>query len=313
MSSSAPAVGGALRALASPGLSLVYASVFWGANAVVARAVIHDIDPFSLTFWRWLLAVIVLLPFVWTYLRKDWPEIVRNAGLITLLGLSSVTAYTITFYVASQTTPAINLSLIGSTIPAFSIAAAWIWLGERVTPTQGAGFAVGFLGVVVVICRGDVSVLAEFRIATGDIVLMVGVITWAAYSILLKIRDLKIHRMSLLCGVFITGFVGTIPFFAWEVAVNDSAVRINLPALLSIVYGALFMSIGAYFCFMRGVAALGANKANAYGYLAPMFAAVFAVGFLGEEFALYHVLSFALIVVGVYLATATRATPAAIR
>lgn len=293
------------RVLLTPAILLAFASLFWGANTVVARAVTNDIGPLSISFWRWLLAVVLLLPFTIRHVRKDWQVLVANAGFITVLGFSSVTAYTASIYIAAQTTQAINLSLIGSTVPAFAIAGSWLALGERVTWLQAIGFAVGFLGVGLVVCRGDLDVLINFRFATGDLVLLVGVALWAIYSVLLKIRALPVHSLSLLTATFVTGFLGTVPLFAWELAAGEP-LRMNLPALLAIIYGAVFMSIGAYFCFTRGVAALGPNKANAFGYLAPLFSALLAVPLLDETFALYHGLSFALIVLGVYLATTKR-------
>jgi drug/metabolite transporter (DMT)-like permease len=154
--------------------------------------------------------------------------------------------------------------------------------------------------------------LIDLRFAPGDLLMIGAVVAWAVYSVLLKQRSLPVHHLSLLTALFVAGFVGTAPFFAWELAAGEP-LRINLASLAAIAYGALFMSIGAYFCFNRGVAALGPNIANAYGYLAPLFAALFAVPFLGETLQPYHGASFALIVLGVYLATVKRGRSVAAR
>jgi drug/metabolite transporter (DMT)-like permease len=97
------------RFLVSPSLLLIYASLLWGGNTVVARAIIDDIGPLSISFWRWLLAIAVLLPFTWRQVRRDWPTLARNLGYVAALGFSSVTIYTVAVYAAAQTIPATNL------------------------------------------------------------------------------------------------------------------------------------------------------------------------------------------------------------
>jgi len=48
----------------SPYLLLVLTTLFWSGNFVLGRAVHTVFTPFTLSFWRWAVALVILLPFV---------------------------------------------------------------------------------------------------------------------------------------------------------------------------------------------------------------------------------------------------------
>jgi drug/metabolite transporter (DMT)-like permease len=298
------------RAGLIPVLMLTTACVFWAGNAVMARAVYEDIEPFTLTLFRWLLAIALLLPFTWRHVKRDWPAIVQAWRVLTALGILSVSIYATTMYIAAHTTEAINISLVGSVTPAVVVLFSWLMIGERINLRQGVGFMIGLVGVIAVIARGELENLADLQFRVGDLIILLGVVSWATYSVLLKRYPLKMHTMSLLSAIFVTGTVVIIPFFAWEIA-STGNVHVNLPGLVAIVYGAVCMSILSYIFFIRGVQALGPNKANAFGYLVPLFAALLAVVVLGEAILSYHFVAFVLICLGVFLTTWSRRQVAA--
>ena len=293
------------KAGAMPVLMLTAASIFWAGNAVMARAVFEDIEPFTLTLFRWLLAIALLLPFTWQHVRRDWSAITAAWGILSVLAILSVSIYATTMYIAAPTTEAINISLVGSITPAVVVLFSWLMNNERITLKQGVGFMIGLAGVIAVIARGEFENLTDLQFRVGDLIILVGVVSWAIYSILLKRYPLEMHSMSLLSAIFVIGTLAIVPFFVWEIAATGT-VHVNLPGLVAIVYGAVCMSILSYVFFIRGVQALGPNKANAFGYLSPLFAALLAVAILGEAIRSYHFVAFILICLGVFLATASR-------
>ena len=293
------------RAGLVPILMLTAASVFWAGNAVIARAVFDDIAPFTLTLFRWLLAIALLLPFTWRHVKGDWAAITAAWGILTVLAILSVSIYATAMYIAAQTTEAINISLVGSITPAVVVLFSWLMIGERIDRQQGIGFVVALIGVVAVIARGELENLTDLQFRIGDLIILVAVVSWAIYSVLLKRHPLDMHPMSLLSAIFVIGTVAIVPFFVWEVS-STGTVHVNLPGLAAIIYGAVCMSILTYVFFIRGVQELGPNKANAFGYLSPMFAALLAVALLGETIHSYHLAAFVLICLGVFLTTVTR-------
>ncbi len=286
-------------------LMLIAASAMWAGNSVVARAVHQDIEPFTLTVLRWALATVLLLPFTWRHVWRDWPTIAVSWKPLCALATLSVSVYTSAVYIAAHTTDAINISLVGSVTPAAAVLMSWLLIRERVTWLQSLGFLIGLAGVVAVIARGEVGNLMGLQVRAGDLVVLVGVFSWAVYSVLLKRHPLALHPMSLLSVMFVIGTLAIVPFFAWEAA-TSGGVHVNGPGLAAILYGAVGTSILCYFFFIRGVQVLGPNRANAFGYLSPLFAGLLAVAFLGEPIRIYHLAGFVLICSGVYLTTIGR-------
>ena len=296
-----PSAPGFKRLTAAPVL-LTLASVFWAGNAIVARASIHDITPFTLNFWRWAVALMLLAPFTLAHVRRDVPIIAAHAPLLGLLGLLSVSIYSATVYLAAQTAEAITLSVIGAATPVASVIAAGFIIREPVSRREVIGFLIALAGLLPVISRGDLSVLLGLQFGVGEMFMLFGVATWGVYSALIKRCPAQLHPLSLVTVVVASGLVGVVPFYVWEVAQGVPLVP-TTGGGLAILYGAVFPSVLTYIFFLRGVAEIGPNRANLYSYLAPLFAGLFAVVLLGESLAFYHFAGLGLIFFGVYYAT----------
>jgi len=84
-------------------------------------------------------------------------------------------------------------------------------------------------------------------------------------------------------------------------------MQITPTNLLSLFYVAVFPSTLAYLCFNRGVQLIGANRAAPFFHVVPLFGAVMAMVFLGERPQLFHVVGFALVLTGVFVASRKQA------
>lgn len=291
-----------LQFLGAPGLLLAYVALFWAGNTVVARAIIHDITPFTVNFWRWVLAVAILLLFSHRHVARDWRHFFSSWRYLLLMGVLGVSVYSATLYLAVHTTGATNAAVISATTPVSSAIASWFILRQGISRRETAGFFIALAGIMVIFCRGDPAVFLEFRFFIGDFLMAFGIACFAVYSVLLKRAPPGMHPLSLLTAVMAFGLVGIAPFYAWEVS-EGAPLGVNWAGFLAIVYGAVFMSLLAYVFFNKAVAVIGANKANLYGYLAPPFTAVLVFAFLDEAFEIYHLIGMVLTIVGVHYAT----------
>jgi drug/metabolite transporter (DMT)-like permease len=88
-------------------------------------------------------------------------------------------------------------------------------------------------------------------------------------------------------------------------------MQLNASNFLMLFYVAVFPSTLAYLCFNRGVQLIGANRAAPFFHVVPLFGAVMAMVFLGERPQLFHVVGFALVLTGVYVASRKASAPAA--
>lgn len=297
-----------LRLLRSPYVFLLLPVLFWAGNAVIGRAVVGEVPPFTLSFWRWVTASLILLPIGLPRLLAQRERLRGRWPVLLALAMSSVAAYNTLLYLALQTTTAINATLVGCSMPIVIITLSWLWLGESIHLRQGFGVVLSLLGVVLVIARGDPAALLALHFQTGDGWMMVGVLSWSIYSVLLRRYPTSIEPFALLTLLVLLGTPMILPFYLWELA-QGQIWHPSSHSLAVIAYVAIFPSILAYYFWNIGVAKLGANMAGLYANLLPIFTAILAVLLLGESFRWFHAVGLILISLGIWLATARQPRP----
>ena len=199
-----------------PYLLLSLTSLFWAGNTVLGRFIAGHVPPVTLAFIRWGGAFLILLPFAWPHLKRDWPVIRSHVGLMTLLALTGFSAYNTMAYIGLQYTSAINGLLLQSIAPLFVALWAFALFGERVTPRQAGGVLVSLTGVVVIICRGSLDVLLGIAFNRGDVWFLVALVIYAFYTAVLRKRP-PMHPLSFLAVGMGWGAVLLMPFLAWEI------------------------------------------------------------------------------------------------
>ena len=158
----------------------------------------------------------------------------------------------------------------------------------------------------MILTQGELAVLSAIRFNKGDLIFLVAMITFGLYSVLTLKRP-DIHSLSLVGFTFGCGAVVLIPLLIWELTTRPAMV-FDAQNALSLVYVAIFPSVLAYLCFNRGVQLIGANRAAPFFHVVPVFGAAMAMVFLGEQPQLFHVIGFALVLAGVYIASRKQAT-----
>jgi len=286
-------------------LMLIACTVLWSSNITVGRAVHAEIPPVALAFWRNTVALLALLPFTWRELRAQWPLVKANLGLFAGAGIVGTAFFNATLYQAVHTTTAINGALAMSLTPAVVPALAYPMLRERLTARQAAGIAVSFAGVVVVIARGSWSNLASLTMAPGDLLMLLAMLAWSYYSVIVRRKPAALSPFAFLAAILACAVPVLLPFYLAETLLR-APMPFNLPAMAATGYVGVFPTALALLLYNRAVQAIGPNRAGAFNHLIPVFAALLAVLFLGERFAVYHAAGAALIVMGLSLATAIR-------
>jgi drug/metabolite transporter (DMT)-like permease len=272
------------------------APLCWAGNIVLAKGVATLIPPASLSFWRWAVAFLILLPLTWPYVKRDWKTAIAGWRILALLALFGVTSFNTLLYLAMHTTTAINGALIQTTMPAIIIVITLVLYGERVSGVQAAGVGLCVVGAGVVLLKGRWQALVDMALVQGDLLMILAVVLYALYSALLPKRP-NMHPLSFMTYTFGLGCLGLLPLYLWEMSVVGT-FTLTPGVAGSIGYVALFPSIVAYFCWNRGVAVIGANRTGLFINLIPVFAAALAIIFLGESLKAFHLAGMALILVG---------------
>src|SRR5690606_20884470 len=165
---------------------LLLANLCWSGNALVARAFAGDIAPFTLSFWRWCLALALLLPFVAVPLWRHRAAVGNAGWRLLVLGGLGIAGYHSLLYSAAQTTAAINISLANTCLPLVTFIGAGLLLNEWPARRAWWGMLVAVLGLVVLISQGQWSRLASLSFNRGDLIMLLAVVDWALYSLLLR-------------------------------------------------------------------------------------------------------------------------------
>ncbi len=291
------------RSLASAYFLLTLTAMFWAGSVIAGRALAGEVPPFSLNFWRWFIAFALAAPFG---LRGAWDNraiVGRHWRLLTMLAVFNMTAFGSLLFLALERTEAINGSLLIGSKPINIVLVSLIVLRVRITPRQSIGVALGFAGIATIVCRGDLAVLVGLDLGIGDLVLWLGVIFYALYSIFLPRVPDELELMPMMTVLFAIGCLTSLPLYLWETQAQGWPAPFGLHAMLGIGFLGIFPSLLAQVFWASAVARVGANTAGYFIYLAPVFGTVAAIVLLGEQFVWFHALGIALIFAGIFLAT----------
>jgi len=284
-----------------PYLLICITYMTWAFNIVLGRFVAGHFPPVALSFLRWGIAFLILLPFAWPYLKRDWPVIRKFLPILTVLAITGTSAYNTKGYWGLQYTEAINALLTQSTAPLIIAVWTFAMYGDRLTQRQVIGILISTAGVIVILCRGDFEVLRSISFNRGDIWFFAALVIFAFYSALMKKRP-AMHPLSFLAFSMGWGTFWLIPVFVWELSTGKT-IPTDMFAAFTIAYVAIFPSIIAYICYNRALELIGANRVGVLYPLIVAFGAVFAIVLLGERPQLYHAAGCVLVLGGAIIAT----------
>jgi len=291
-----------LRWLKSPYLLLSLTSLFWAANWVIGRAMRNEMPPVAMGFWRWTIALLLLLPFTLPELKRNRGVLRANWLTLTLLGCLGAIAFNTMIYVGLQYTAATNGVLFNSLSPVFIILLSWILFRERITALQGVGVALSLAGVLAIVARDDPAALAAFHFNPGDLWLITAMLLWGFYTIVLRRRPPELSATGFLAAMLLLSLPFLLPFYLWEFF-QRGGFALTPSTVAALAYYGTIPSILAYLFWNRGVAQVGANKAGLFVHLMPVFGALLSVIFLDERLYAYHYAGAVLIFGGIWLTT----------
>ena len=280
---------------------LIASSFFWSGNFFSGKlAFLSDLTPFKLSFFRWILALLILLPFTYAQIIKDLEYYKKNILLMTVISILGVTIFNSFTYISLQTTLVINSTLMASVAPVMMIGFSWLIFRTKTTTLQFTGIILSLLGAFAIILKGNLNNLYNLYFTAGDLWMLGAVVSWCLYSVLLKKIDSKTSQLANLEVMIIIGVIFIIPFYIME-SFNSTYLPSTGLDLAIIGYVAVFASIVAFFSWNKGVSIIGPNRASLFLHLIPVFSAVWAVSFLNEKFAFFHVIGVLFILSGIIL------------
>jgi drug/metabolite transporter (DMT)-like permease len=287
-------------------LLLTVPPLLWAGNAIVGRLVREAVPPMTLNLLRWAIALLILLPMARAAFRPGSGVLV-NWRRYALLGLVGIGMYNSLQYLALQSSTPINVTLVASGMPVWMMLVGRLFFGVPVRPWQMAGAALSILGVLVVLCRGDVRQLLALRLVAGDVYMILATIAWSFYSwMLLQPKDapsLRADWAAFLATQVAYGLLWSGLFTGVEWTLDTHAIAWSGKLAAALLFVAAGPAVLAYALWNAGIRRAGPGIGAFFVNLTPLFAALLSSGFLGELPHAYHALAFTLIVAGIVVSS----------
>jgi drug/metabolite transporter (DMT)-like permease len=274
--------------------------LLWAGNWVFARALRFDAPPVALAFWRWTVALVILAPLAYPHVRRQWRVILGAWRVLCVLALLATVFQHIPVYIGLHDTTATNAALLNSATPILIFILSRVLVGERLSIQQALGVAISLCGVIAIVARGDVMLLASLHLNGGDLWVLLATLAWAVYTVCLRWRPAELDPLAMLWTICAVGVTAMLPLYAWELA-SGRSLHVTAIALTGIAYMGIFATVVAYIFWNRAVQLIGPNRAGPFMYLMLVYTPLLAIVFLGERLHLYHFVGCALILGGIFL------------
>ncbi len=287
-------------------LFLTLAALFWSGNFIVGKAAsTFEIPPFSLNFYRWFFAFLILFPFTYKEVINKKDYVFENIGLFIILGITSITIFNSIVYYSLYYTQVISGILMISTIPVWILFFASFLKIEKTNLFQIFGVILSLTGVLFIVTKADIQLIKELEFNKGDLSMVIGMLSWAIYSALLRKKTHPISQLALLEIIIICGFIFLVPIYFIEMSFGNKIV-LGLPFILTLGYVVLFPGIFAFLFWIKGIDIIGANRSGVFLHLMTIFGALMAIVILGEKFMFYHFLGAIFIIAGITLSNKSK-------
>ena len=281
---------------------LIFATALWGGNIVAAKvASIISLEPIKLSFYRNLVVLIILLPFVFYKIKIIYEIFKQNWKIIIFFSILSVSIFNTFMNIALTTSSVISTSLMPSFAPSMIIIFSLIIYKSKISYLQLIGVIVSFIGFINIIIRGDILNLGSLNFVVGDIWMLGCVSCWALYSSMIRKIPKGIDNLSFLFLIFFIGNIFVLPFYIFESFINQSFVINEQNGFLLVLYFGIGPALISYLLWIKAIKIIGANNSGLFLNLIPIFSSLISISFLKERLELFHIVGAILIFTGIYL------------
>ena len=270
------------------------------SNLVIARGGTEFIPPISLAFWRWTICFLILLPFTFIYLKKNFYSFKDELIKLFVLGFLGCGICGAFPFLAGQTTTIINMGIIYSSSPIFIIIISSIFFKEKLSNFQYSGIFICLMGVILIIIKADIYSLINLKFTVGDLWMLGASIGWALYTIYLFHWKSELSLIQRFTLISMFGASSLFPFFIFEnIFISQTSYDLNF--LLWIIFAALSPSIIAFLLFNFVNNKLGASITGSVLYLYTVYGAVYGFLFFDEKLEVYHLVGTIMVFIGIFL------------
>jgi drug/metabolite transporter (DMT)-like permease len=271
----------------------------WATGIVIGRGIFEVTPPIGLSFWRWFIPTLCLIPWAMPKLKTEGLTLISVWKPICAMGFFMVGSSALSMMSVNYTT-AINVSLVNAGQPLTTAVIAWIIFKEKLTLIQTLGIILGAIGIIVMVSRAKLSILQMLQFNTGDLVMFVAIIGYGSYANTLRKIPKELSFTVALFAVFGSGCIGLLPFYIYE-SFTYMTMPLNWSTVIWVLILAIFTSLIPTYFWSIAVSIIGVNRSAIFVNLIPVFGAILAIIFLNEKLHLFHIIGALMIFFGILL------------
>lgn len=281
---------------------LFLACLFWGAHFIIAKMILPDFPPITLTMMRWVPAA--LIAFI--CFRHHWQQqlhLMQQYGLVlSLFAIFGIVLFPVTLYYALLNSQLITLALYISATPLVIALMNAVLFRDRINLIMAIAILVSFFGVILLITRNDPLSLLQITLTKGDLWALAAALSWSGYCLLFRVKPKLLTHQSFLISTLLIGSLLLIPLSLWELSGSDwSFSTPDQWGWLGLIYIILFPSFGSYYFWNQGLAVIGSNKGSQFNHLVPLIAVTLGIIFLGNVLLPHHLSGAACILIAIMI------------
>ncbi len=284
-----------------PYLLLFIQPIFMASNIIVARGGVEYVPPVSLAFWRWLTVFVILMPFFFEEIIKKKRQFKKESFKLFFLGVMGCGICGAFPFIAGMSTTMANMGIIYTSSPIFIIVLSVLFFGDRINLSRIIGLILCLSGVLIIICKGDLTYLINFKFTSGDLWMLGAAVGWAVYSIFLINWNSSFSFMARFTLIAFFGAISLFPFYLIEETYFFNTV-FNNNFIFWVLFAAISPGIIAFSLYTKVQKYVGASLAGFTLYIFSIYSAIYGIILFNESLLTFHYYGAALVFIGVYLA-----------
>ncbi len=271
------------------------------SNIIVARGGVEYVPPVSLAFWRWLTVFVILMPFFFDEIIKKRKKFKQESFKLFILGLTGCGICGAFPFIAGMSTTMANMGIIYTSSPIFIIILSVLFFGDKINLSRVAGLVLCLSGVLMIICKGDLNYLINFKFTSGDLWMLGAAVGWAVYSIFLINWKSSFSLMARFTLIALFGAISLFPFYLIEEFYFFNTI-FNNNFIFWVLFAAISPGIIAFTLYTKVQKYVGASLAGFTLYIFSIYSAIYGIILFDESLLSFHYYGAALVFTGVYLA-----------
>lgn len=282
-------------------LAITIATIIWGAAAPIFKWSLQEIPPYTLGFLRFILAAILILPFIYKDIaikKSDFSKLLTLAAFGMLLGIGLL-------FVGLQLTSSINVPILAAISPILLIVGSAWYLHEKTKRRFIFGSIVSLVGILIIVIE-PLLITGPDGSIPGNLLILLSILAGVVYTILLKKYNLPYPALTIVFWTFLLGSMLFLPSFITELVLFDPFSHFDAKSWVGIGFGAIFSSAIAYFLFTYGIKYITASESGIFIYIEPIITILIAIPLLNEIIHPTYIVGSIIVFAGVFIAEAHR-------